>query len=371
MKHRIDSINSLQYPYRRLRRLVILLLCLIGSFPAPATAQPDTEAPIHAPKPASQRIVLAFYNTENFFDTLPSPARSHDLYTPTGPYRWNSERYHQKVRHIAQVLDSLKADLVGLAEIENETVLRDLVARMNTSYNYLIRPGNDPRGINVALLYRGSQFFPLRTFHISGPGLSRPILGVQGCLQDDTLTLLIAHLPSLMNRSSWRQAAAQTLRHQLQQLTARYPRSKIILMGDLNMTPSSALARKTLGIQPWPETLPDPDTATNSETTTDPPSSPSSSASDALFTPFIALERHGEGSYIYRDRRYVYDYFLFNRAWFNPQGWRFQGDYGLFTPDFLFYPTGPRRGYPRRTFDRGRYIGGFSDHFPVWVILEK
>lgn len=309
-----------------------------------------------------QRIVLAFYNTENFFDTLPSPNHPNDPYTPNGIYHWNSERYLKKVQHIAQVLDSLKADLVGLAEIENETVLRDLVTQLNTSYNYLIRPGSDPRGINVALLYRGSQFFPLHTFQIKGPGLSRPILGVQGRLQDDTLTLLIAHLPSLMNQNSWRKAAAQTLQQRLQQLITQNPHAKIILMGDLNMVPSAALARKTLGIRPWPETPLPYKTDHFSRFTHEP---------EPLFTPFTTLERSGEGSYLYRDRRYVYDYFLLNHTWFDSQGWKFQGNYGIFAPDFLFHPDGPKRGYPQRTFDRGGYIGGFSDHLPVWIILEK
>lgn len=321
-------------------------------FPADVSAEPSEP----------QRIVLAFYNTENFFDTLPASDSQNAPYTPNGIYHWDSERYHKKVQHIAQVLDSLKADLVGLAEIENETVLRDLVTQLNTSYNYLIRPGSDPRGINVALLYRGSQFFPLHTFQIKGPGLSRPILGVQGRLQEDTLTLLIAHLPSLLNQHSWRKAAAQTLQQRLQQLIAQNPRAKIILMGDLNMAPSAALARKTLNIRPWEEKPPLYETGHSSRFTHEP---------EPLFTPFTTLERSGEGSYLYRDRRYVYDYFLFNRTWFDNQGWRFQGDYGIFAPDFLFHPDGPKRGYPRRTFDRGRYIGGFSDHFPVWIVLEK
>ncbi len=311
--------------------------------------------------PGAQRLVLAFYNTENFFDTLPSPDSKHDPYTPQGTYRWNDARYRQKISHIARVLDTLKADIVGLAEIENETVLRDLVSQLHTSYNYLIRPGSDPRGIQVALLYRGSQFFPLHSFQIRGPGLTRPILGVRGRLQGDTITLLVAHLPSLLNRNSWRRAAAQTLQNHLQALLHRDPHAKIILMGDWNMTPRSALARKRLGVKPWPETSSPESTAEARH----------ASRPETLLTPFTTLETRGEGSYVYRDRRYIYDYFLFNTNWTDPCGWRFRGACGVFAPDFLLHSTGPRQGYPYRTFERGNYLGGFSDHLPVWLILEK
>ncbi len=341
------------------------------SFSTPTLSTPSPIGSIHSDavtpnaSPSSsdpQHMVLAFYNTENFFDTLPSPHLPNDPYTPSGTYRWNTERYFRKVQHIARVLDSLKADLVGLAEVENETVLRDLVSQLHTSYNYLIQPGRDPRGINVALLYRGSQFFPLHTFQIKGPGLTRPVLGVQGRLQDDTLTLLIAHLPSLLNQASWRKAATQTLQQRLQRLIAQNPRTKIILMGDLNMVPSSALAHKLLGVRPWPA----PSLQYENDHSTRSIHEP-----EPLFTPFTTLERSGEGSYLYRDRRYVYDYFLLNRTWFEHRGWQFRDDYGIFAPNFLFHPDGPKRGYPQRTFDRGRYIGGFSDHFPVWIVLEK
>lgn len=322
-------------------------LCLFACGASAHPRTPEPEGPRH--------IVIAFYNTENLFDTI--PASPDDPYAPGGSRRWDSQRYRQKISNIARALDSLKADIVGLAEIENESVLRDLVAALRTSYNYAFRPGNDPRGMNVALLYRGSLFHPLRTFQLRGPGLSRPVLAVRGRLAEDTLTLMVAHMPSLLNRSAWRKAAARTLRNRLDEVMAEDPSGKIILMGDLNMGPGSGLARKSLGIAPWP----DPPPGNHQPDNVRPP----------LFTPFFSLERRGEGSYVYRDHRYLYDYMLLNDAWTRNRGWTFRGRCGIFSPGFLWHETGPKRGYPKRTFDREGYTGGFSDHLPVWLILEK
>lgn len=306
----------------------------------------------------SQAVVLAFYNTENFFDTLPDPAAQADPYTPSGSRRWTGERYRHKAENIARVLDTLRADIIGLAEIENETVLRDLLSAMRTDYNYILLSGGDSRGMNVALLYRGSVFFPLRTFQLKGPGLSRPVLAVKGRLGDDTLTVMIVHAPSLLNRTLWRKRAAQSLRERLDELRRREPSGKIVLMGDFNMSPGSTLARRELGIAPWPpeeKSIPSPDKA----------------HCGTLHTPFFALERRGEGSYAYRDRRYLYDYMILGGAWSGPEGWQFRGRCGIFSPDFLLHGEGPARGYPRRTFEGSRYTQGFSDHLPVWLILEK
>ena len=108
----------------------------------------------------TESIKIAFYNVENLFDTIRNPLTYDAEFTPRGVRRWNTERYRHKISHIAQVLDELQADIIGLAEIENEEVLQDLLLTMDQDYNYLHRHTADSRGIDVALLYRGSSFIP-------------------------------------------------------------------------------------------------------------------------------------------------------------------------------------------------------------------
>lgn len=307
-------------------------------------------------------LKLAFYNVENLFDTVPNAAGTDAEFTPSGGRRWNSERYFHKLRQLARVLDTLRADLVGLAEVENEVALRDLLlALRHTDYNYVFRPSRDERGISVALLYRGSQFFPLATWQIGGPGLSRPVLAVRGRAGGDTLTVMVAHLPSRANTERRRESAARSLREGIDRALERNPGEKIVLMGDFNATPRSALARNSLRLESWPAEAPPP--APKGAGGEHPP----------LYTPFAALERHGLGSYVYRGRRYLYDYMALSPAFLGETGgggWRFGGRCGVAAPGFLLQSEGPAAGYPRRSFDRGVHTAGYSDHLPVCLMLE-
>ena len=108
------------------------------------------------------RIRIACYNVESLFDTVPDPSAGDAEFTPHSPRRWNTERYRMKINHISRVIDDLDADLLALAEVENEAVVRDLMYAMRSDYNYIHRNSGDPRGMDVVLLYRGGRFFPTR-----------------------------------------------------------------------------------------------------------------------------------------------------------------------------------------------------------------
>ena len=114
-------------------------------------------ASLHAAGPG---IRIACYNAESLHDTIPDRLIDDGDYTPRGARQWNGERYRLKIGHIARVIDELDADLLLLTEIENESVLRDLMLATSSDYNYIHRHTSDRRGMDIALLYRGSLFFP-------------------------------------------------------------------------------------------------------------------------------------------------------------------------------------------------------------------
>ena len=134
-------------------------------------------ASLHAAGPG---IRIACYNAESLHDTIPDRLIDDGDYTPRGARQWNGERYRLKIGHIARVIDELDADLLLLTEIENESVLRDLMLATSSDYNYIHRHTSDRRGMDIALLYRGSLFFPGRVRQIAGPGLPRELLVVDG-----------------------------------------------------------------------------------------------------------------------------------------------------------------------------------------------
>ena len=43
----------------------------------------------------------------------------------------------------------------------------------------------------------------------------------------------------------------------------------------------------------------------------------------------------------------------------------------VFMPSYLIQPSGEYKGYPFRTFSFGKFAGGYSDHFPVYLYLIK
>ena len=106
-----------------------------------------------------REVAVAFYNCENFFDTKDNPAKEDDEFTPQGKYHYTEKIYEHKLHNIATVIQSMNGGpaIMGLAEIENNTVLNDLVhqpelARRNYKYEWY--DGPDPRGINVAMVRR-------------------------------------------------------------------------------------------------------------------------------------------------------------------------------------------------------------------------
>ena len=117
---------------------------------------------------------VGFYNVENLFDTINDPHKFDDDRTPEGADRWTSKVYNDHVHKIAKVISEIGSDvtkhapdIVGLAEIENEAVVRDLI---NTEYlkryNYGIvhYESPDARGVDVALIYKKSVFKPTASF---------------------------------------------------------------------------------------------------------------------------------------------------------------------------------------------------------------
>ena len=113
--------------------------------------------------------VIAFYNLENLFDTLDTEGVLDEEFTVNGPNEWNSKRYHEKIDHLARVISRLGEDegipggpaILGVSEIENRSVLEDLVAHpllRPAGYQIVHYDSPDLRGVDVGLLYQPRYF---------------------------------------------------------------------------------------------------------------------------------------------------------------------------------------------------------------------
>lgn len=297
----------------------------------------------------AQQATFAFYNTENLADTVPNPTADDADFTPTGRFRWDTEKYRTKIANIARVIDDLDADIIGLCEVENEEVLRDLMYAAKSSYNYIHRDTRDMRGMDAALLYKGGTFFPTKVWQAGGRGVPREFLVVEGELHGVRVTVVVCHMPSMGNSTSYRNNAAKRLGEFKNELIAADPESVIVLMGDFNASPDSYIAKRLIGISP----------ATQSGGF--PP--------HHFATPFTEPVKKGYGTYVYRDKRMVYDFIAVSPNALDGGGLRFTSDYGIFAREYLFQSKGIRAGYPLRSFESSRYTGGYSDHLPVFLTL--
>ena len=316
--------------------------------------------------------IVAFYNLENFYDTVHNPMINDEDFTPNGIKHYNSDIYFDKVTKLATVLSMVGTDIVstgpaiiGVAEIENDTVLHDLTHHplLNQRHYQLIHYNSkDPRGIDVALLYNPKFFIPEKAekLFVKLPGNSksafytRDILYVKGQLAGEPVHIYVNHWPSRRGgeeRSSpAREKAAAVCKSHINGILEKDPTAKILLMGDLNDDPDSPSITEILKAKPKiSETKP-----------------------GDLFNPWAEPYAHGIGTLANRDTWGLFDQIIISYSWLNrQQEGLFYHKQAIFTQNFMKEDAGRYKGYPMRTWDGNTYRGGYSDHFPTYIVLLK
>ncbi len=317
--------------------------------------------------------VVAFYNLENLYDTIDNPLVNDDDFTPSGIKKYNGIIYWDKITKLATVISKIGTSfsptsgpvLLGVAEIENDTVLSDLVQHpllKKRNYQIIHFDSKDARGIDVALLYHPKYFIPEKAdkLFVALPGNSkdayytRDILYVKGQLDGEPVHIYVNHWPSRRGgeeRSSpAREAAALVCRNHIRMITANDPKAKIIVMGDLNDDPDSPSITKALGAK----------------------GNRSSLHAGDLFNPWAEPYRKGIGTLANRDSWGLFDQIILSESWLDPNqiGLFYYQQY-IFSQPFMKENSGRYQGYPMRTWDGNTYRGGYSDHFPTFLVLLK
>jgi Endonuclease/Exonuclease/phosphatase family len=314
---------------------------------------------------------VAFYNFENLFDTLDSPDTDDLEFTPKGSNLYTSEVYWDKLKNLSKVIGEVGLAytpdgpaLLGFAEIENITVLEDFVRQPDVAkrdYKIIHRDSKDGRGVDVGLLYQAKYFSPEKvlTYSLSSSldasdtTYSRDILIVIGKLNGERIAVTVNHWPSRrggeQRTAGLRNAAAEYNRHVLDSLSIHDKITKYIVMGDLNDDPTNDSVRKFLR-------------AGRDITKLD---------ADAMYNPFEEFYRKGQGTTAYQDAWSLFDQIILSADLAKDQlGFHFYKA-GVYNPSYLTQKTGAFKGYPLRTYANGVYAGGYSDHFPVYVLLVK
>lgn len=311
---------------------------------------------------SGKRVAIAFYNCENFFDTEDNPMKDDDEFTPTGKFKYTYRIYKQKLHNIAKVVNDMGGNndlaMVGLAEVENSRVLKDLVNEpqlVARKYKYVWYDGPDPRGINVALMYDPQRFRLLSskpvTINISGTGgkvVTRDALQATGVLGYDTVTVLVNHWPSRrggdMASAPKRIIAANVNKQVAEGLWGKNSNAKVIIMGDLNDNPDDESITKTLGAVADKQRV----------------------AKRGFYNPYAAIYNSGGGTEVYKKKWNLFDQIIVSGSLVQCKNLCYENA-EVFKPNYIVDTYKGHEGEPHRSFKGSYWINGFSDHFPVVV----
>ncbi len=316
--------------------------------------------------------IIGFYNFENFYDTIFHGSYDDPAFTPNGSKAYISTVFNDKVAKLAKVLSQIATDfnpdgpaLLGTAEIENKYVLDTLLRHpliAARKYKYVHYDSKDFRGVDVALIYN-PQYFKVeksRPVFVKIPAgaknavYTRDVLWVRGLLNGERIHVFVNHWPSRSGGEKRsepaRMAAANTVRKFIDSLLIIDSASKIIVMGDLNDDPVSNSVTK--GLKATSDTK--------------------NIGTDDLYNPWVGMYKSGQGTLAYQDAWSLFDQILFSSSFLNRnQKGFFYYRHHVFKADYMIENTGRYKGYPMRTYNGDVYRGGYSDHFPTYIVLLK
>ncbi len=315
---------------------------------------------------------VGFYNLENLFDTINANG-TYDLeYSPAGAKQWNTAKYRAKITNMAYAISQLATKstpkgpaILGVSEIENKSVLDDLVADPQiAAWNLQVvhHDGPDRRGVDVGLLYNPRQFkfesVENHTLFIeSYPTFkTRDQMCVTGYLGTQRVSVIVNHWPSRIGgeeQSSWLREAAAALTKQIaDSVWAVDPSRGIIVMGDMNDDPDNKSCAKVLGAK------------RNSDKV----------GPNEFYNPWWnLLRKDGIGTLAYKGDWNLFDQIIISGNLLKENAKDTDLTFykqQVHNHDFLIDTAGARKGYPLRTFAAGQWLNGFSDHFPTEIFLK-
>lgn len=307
-------------------------------------------------------MVVAFYNVENLFDVVDDPATMDEDFTPAGKLHWDDVRYRTKLGHIPEVLNALPGELpafIGLCEVENRSVLEDLIKNPLFQGRYMVvhQDSPDERGIDVAALVDTTRINQI-SFQYSKVILpsekdpnTRDILHVLGKSADEPLHFFVNHWPSRgggqQETEINRITAADVLEKEIRKVIDQDAKAKILVMGDFNDYPTDISISEHLkaGID----------------------------KGGLLFNYMYDDCLAKKGSHYYKGEWGALDQFMASWELKNAtSGWNAKDDAAqIFMDELILFTDKEGNKRPNRTYIGDRYNeGGYSDHLPIYVVVS-
>lgn len=313
---------------------------------------------------------VAFYNLENLFDTINNNGKYDLEFSPQGARQWNSAKYNSKLKNMAYAISQMATKItptgpaiIGVSEIENRSVLDDLVKEpsiKNWHLQVVHHDSPDRRGVDVGLLYNPRLF---RVLNVTNTPLkiegkpefrTRDQMCVTGMLGNEKVSIIVNHWPSRLGgqqQSSYlREAAGALSRHLADSLLREDPNQGIIVMGDLNDDPMDKSVSQALGAKKKKEDVSD----------------------NGFYNPWWSTLDKGIGTLAYKGQWNLFDQIIISNYFLKSDRTHLTFlKNEVLNKDFLMSKDGDRQGYPLRTYSAGVFLNGYSDHFPVQLFLVK
>lgn len=308
--------------------------------------------------------LFAFYNVENLF--LPDPQPIHRLDpSKSGLRNWDERKYRDKLFKISHVFQLMKEEtgilpcMIGLSEISGRKVLEDLVemSPFNSQYGIIHYNSMDERKVDVALLYDKSKievvdseaitfFFEISDNNPENYDTTRDVLFSKVKYKDEIINVFVAHLPSKREKDinqPKREYILSEIRNRILKIV-NVEKENVILCGDFNENPDDENLERVLF---------------------------DDSQQKVLENPFQDLYSTKNYSAFHYKSGLLFDQIMLSRSFFdNNQSLSFY-DAKIFKPEKLRSRNKMFNERPFRTYAGTRYLGGYSDHFPVFVVLKK
>jgi len=309
-----------------------------------------------------KEYTVVSYNVENLFDTVDDPKVPDEEFLPESAKKWNAERYQKKLNDLSKVIAEINPaelpELVGLVEVENRSVLEDLIKTQPLSaqkYGIVHEESPDYRGIDVALIYRKDAFQEIShevlpvVFSDDPEFKTRDILHVLGKMRNKQVHVFVNHWPSRIGGDEKtepkRILAATVLKTKVSQILAADHKARIIILGDMNDEPANKSLYETLGAD-----------------------SPDSGAK--LVNLMMPDDAKGLGTYFYSGNWNMLDNIVVSNGIIDSKKVKVVQDKGfIFNADWTTFTNKTGDKTPNRSYVGDKYVGGVSDHFPVYFKL--
>ncbi|MBC8525109.1 MAG: endonuclease [Chlorobium phaeobacteroides] len=304
---------------------------------------------------------MMWWNVENLFDTVDDPLTRDSEFTPEGKKRWTEKKLLLKCMRISHIVKvaALKTGgypgILAFAEVENLNVFKKLLSFLpDNSYKTAYHASNDPRGIDIALAYDAEKIRLLRTLSYRvnlRERNTRDITLYSFTADNCPFFLLVNHWPSRSLDQAWsepfRLQAAQTAKTIIDSLRKISTDADIVVMGDFNDDPGDKSIQEILHATTERDAF-------------------SRKSIGKLFN-FWTKSRE-KGSCYFRSRWFQFDQVMVSSGLFD--------DRGLSVPEdafSCFHIRHMEKGSNRRpyaTYKGPKYLGGYSDHFPLLFQAE-